>query len=217
MVKMKRLLLYGNLELADMVLGVTGGIATGKSFVTSLFGELGAAVVNADELARLAVAPGSPALEALVGRFGSGILSEDGSLDRGRLAAIIFSDEAARADLDRITHPAIARLAEERLAALRAAGPVLVVYEAPLLFEAGAESRVDGILVVTATPEVQLQRLMARDALDVDAARSRISAQMPLAEKVARADYVVDNSGSPEQTRTEVKLMFSELTGISRR
>ncbi len=197
-----------------MVLGITGGIATGKSSVAAMFGELGAAVVSADDLARRAVAPGSPALAALVERFGGDILAGDGTLDRAALAAIVFRDAAARADLNRITHPAIAALAEATLGELRASGQRLIVYEAPLLFEAGAASRVDRILVVTADADSQRRRLVARDGIGADEAQARIAAQMPLAEKVRRADHVIDNSGPPERTRTAVEALYRELLRI---
>ncbi len=200
-----------------MVLGVTGGIATGKSSVADMFGELGAVVVSADELARQAVAPGTDALHSLVDRFGREILAGDGSLDRAALAAVVFNDDAARAELNRITHPAIARLAEQRLAGLRGEGHALIVYEAPLLFEAGAEARVDRVLVVTAAPALQLQRLMARDDIGRDEALAKIAAQMPLPDKVARADYVIDNSGSMAETKAEVELLFKDLAGVNGR
>lgn len=195
-----------------MVLGITGGIAAGKSMAAAHFGTLGATVVSADNLAREAVAPGTPALQALVAQFGDAIL-HDGSLDREALAAIVFADPASRETLNRITHPAIARLAEERLAALRVSGTPLVVYEAPLLFEAGAETRVDKVLVVTVTPEVQLARLMARSGLPRTAAVARIAAQMPQAEKAARADFVIDNSGTPEQLQQAVDRLYRQLVG----
>jgi len=193
-----------------MILGITGGIASGKSLATAYFAELGAAVVSADELARDIVNPGSPTLQALVERFGAGILA-GGVLDREALAAIVFADPASRADLERITHPAIGRLAEERLAALRRNDVPLVVYEAPLLFEAGAEGRVDRVLAVTVAPEIQLARLMARSGLEREAAAARIAAQMPQAEKAARADYVIDNSGTAEALRDAVRALYLRL------
>jgi len=195
-----------------MILGITGGIASGKSLATVYFAELGAAIVSADELARDVVKPGSVTLQALVERFGPGILT-DGILDREALAAIVFADPASRADLDRITHPAIGRLAEQRLATLRLSGVPLVVYEAPLLFEAGAEGRVDKVLAVTVDPEVQLARLMARSGLDRKTAEARIAAQMPQTEKAARADYVIDNSTTPEALRAAVTALYQQLTG----
>lgn len=193
-----------------MILGITGGIASGKSMVSEIFRRLGAIVVSADALAREAVLPGSPALAKLVERFGAGILDREGALDRKALAKRIFADPEARATLNRITHPAIAAIAEERLRALQSKAS-LVVYEAPLLFEAGAEGRVDAVLVVTVDPERQLQRLMQREALSEAEARARIAAQMSQAEKVARADFVIDNSGAPEDTAAAVRKLYVRL------
>lgn len=196
-----------------MILGVTGGIACGKSTVTELLRGEGAAIVSADELAREVVSPGSPVLAELVAYFGAEIMRADGKLDRPRLAAQIFADPAKRRELDRITHPAIAALAEERLSELRRLGVPLVVYEAPLLFEAGAEQRVDAVLVVSVSDREQLARLMTRDNLSATDARARIAAQFPLAVKVARADYVIDNSGTLESTAAKVTALYRELLG----
>ena len=195
-----------------MVLGVTGSIASGKSTVSLLLQARGAALVSADQLAREVVLPGSATLERLVERFGPEILLADGTLDRTRLGELIFAEPAARHDLNDITHPAIASLAVERLQQLRQAGHDLIVYEAPLLFEAGAEGRVDKVLVVKIAPGEQLRRLMRRDGLDEAAARRRIAAQMPQEEKLARADYVVDNSGTPEATERQIVLLWPQLT-----
>jgi dephospho-CoA kinase len=194
-----------------MILGVTGGIACGKSSVVQFFRQLGAAVVSADELAREVVAPGSATLQALVAHFGSGILLADGSLDRAGLAARVFAAPAERAVLEAITHPAIKALADARLQALAYTDVPLIVYEAPLLFEAGAQGRVDAVAVVAVGAEQQLQRLMARDRMSVAEAQARIAAQMPLAEKIARADFVIDNSGSEEETAVQVRDLFSRL------
>ncbi len=198
-----------------MILGVTGGIASGKSTVTRTFQALGAAVVSADELAREAVKPGTAALVQLVERFGAQVLHPDGTLNRQALGRLIFADDRAREDLNRITHPAIAALAEQRLAELRHGGHPLVVYEAPLLFEAGAEQRVDAVLTVTVDERVQLERLIARDGISEAEARSRIAAQMPQAEKAARADYVIDNSGPLATTEAEVRRLHARLTGAA--
>jgi len=157
------------------------------------------------------VAPGSDTLSKLVLRFGPSILLADGTLDRKVLGGMIFADTAARADLNAITHPAIAALAEARLREAKLQNPPLIVYEAPLLFEAGASGRVDAVLVVRIAPERQLQRLMERDCLDAPAARDRIAAQMPQEEKVARADYLVDNSGTLEETVEQVRSLFRRL------
>lgn len=194
-----------------MILGVTGGIATGKSSVTALFAEQGVPIVSADELAREVVSPGSAGLREIVARFGDDLTLDDGTLDRDRLAEIVFADAGAREELNRITHPAIARLAESRLAELAGKGAEIIVYEAPLLFEAGAEERVDKVLVVTAQADEQQRRLMERDGVSAAAAKLRIDAQLPISEKVRRADYVIDNSGTPDETARQVFKLFEKL------
>lgn len=194
-----------------MVLGVTGGIATGKSSVAAMLGDRGAAQLSADQLAREAVRPGSECLARLVDAFGAGILAPDGALDRPALGARIFADDDARARLNAITHPAIARLAEERLRQLRLQPWPLIVYEAALLFEADAAGRVDRTLLVVADPACQIERLCRRDALTAEAARQRIDSQWRQAGKVARADFVIDNSGPVEATRQKVVALFHYL------
>ncbi|WP_298039841.1 dephospho-CoA kinase [uncultured Desulfuromonas sp.] len=198
-----------------MILGITGGIASGKSTVTDVFRSLGAAVVSADELSREVVRPGTPTLERIVQAFGPGILRSDGTLDRKALGEIVFSDPAMRERLNAITHPAIAARAEERLRSLVLEGERLIVYEAPLLFEAGAEKRVDEVLVVTVDEPTQLERLMARDGIGEAEARGRVAAQMPQAEKASRADFVIDNSGDRQAAAEEVKALFRRLVGAS--
>lgn len=195
----------------SLILGLTGGIASGKSLVAEAFRALGALVVSADDLAREAVSPGSKTLCQLVDRFGRKILLADGSLDRKALAEQIFADDRAREALNRITHPAIAALAEKRLRELAHQGAPLVVYEAPLLFEAGAEKRVDAVLVVSIDERLQRARLMQRDGLNEEQAQARIASQMPQAEKAAKADYVLENSGSPEATVAQVRRLFQKL------
>lgn len=196
----------------NLILGITGNIASGKSTVAGGFARLGAALVDADQLARDVVASGSPVLDQLAERFGDDILREDGQLDREKLSAIIFADPEARQELNRIMHPAIGQLAIERLQKLKKKpGIPLVVYEAPLLFEAGAEGRVDQVLVVKIDSQVQLARLMQREGLDEDAARLRIDSQMPQDEKLARADYVIDNSGTVEEVLEQVKELWAKL------
>jgi len=194
-----------------MVLGVTGGIASGKSMVATMFAELGATLLSADQLAREAVEPGSVGLAQVVEAFGSGVLAEDGRLDRERLGQVVFADPEARQSLEGIIHPQIARLAEDQLARLRKTDAALIVYEAPLLFEAGGEQRVDQTLVVLVDPEQQLARLVERDKLTTEQARTRVAAQWSQADKLLRADYVIDNSGSVEQTRQAVSLLYYTL------
>lgn len=199
-----------------MILGVTGNIASGKSSVCRQLARRGALVVDADQLAREVVEPGGPVLEQLVAAFGEDILKADGSLDRHCLGDLVFSDPSARDRLNAIIHPAIAALSVTRLQELRAAAP-LIVYEAPLLFEVGAETRVDKVLVVTIDPEVQLARLMERDRLDQQSAQQRIDAQMAQEQKIAHADYVIDNSASQEETMAQVERLWPVLlTGANR-
>lgn len=193
-----------------MILGVTGNIASGKSSVCRELARRGALVVDADQLAREVVAPGGPVLEQLVAAFGEGMLKADGSLDRQCLGDLVFSDPSARDRLNAIIHPAIAALSVTRLQELRVTAP-LIVYEAPLLFEVGAETRVDKVLVVTIDPEVQLARLMERDGLDEQSAQQRIDAQMLQEHKVVRADYVIDNSAGKEETMAQVERLWPLL------
>ncbi|PLX97353.1 MAG: dephospho-CoA kinase [Desulfuromonas sp.] len=195
-----------------LVLGITGNIASGKSSVAREFERLGAVIVDADQLAREVVEPGSPTLAALVGEFGEGILQADGHLDRDRLGEIIFSDAAARNRLNAIIHPAIGALAVARLEELRRRDDIpLVIYEAPLLFEAGAEGRVDRVLVVKIDPQQQLKRLKLRDGSTTAEAQKRIAAQMAQEEKLARADDVIDNSGDFAATIAQVDRLWQQL------
>ncbi|WP_191965614.1 dephospho-CoA kinase [Oryzomonas sagensis] len=183
------------------VIGLTGGVATGKSSVARFFEERGVPVVDADQLAREAVKPGSPCLARLAALFGAGVLRGDGTLDRKRVAGIVFADAGKRRQLEALLHPEIRRLAEERIARAAAAGQRTLVYMAPLLIEAGVTDRVDEIWVVTVRPEVQLERLMARDGIGREEAERIIGSQMPLAEKERHGRVVIDNSGTLEETR----------------
>jgi dephospho-CoA kinase len=205
-------------EGKPIVLGITGGIACGKSLICRFFRELGAVVLSADELAREAVKPGEEAFEAIVVHFGKEILTADGTIDRARLAEKIFLAPAERQMLNQITHPAIGHLADRRISELRKQPDVpLIIYEAPLLFEAKAEERVDLVLVVATTPEQQLERLMQRDNLSRKEALQRISAQMPLAEKIFRADILVENNGPPEETKELIGHIFVKLTALKKK
>jgi len=195
-----------------MILGITGGIASGKSTVSRLFESLGIPVVSADDLAREIVRPGTETLDHIIEHFGEEILTPFGELDRKKLAEKIFADNTARQALNRLTHPAIAALAGKKLRALAKGSEALVIYEAPLLFEAGAEKRVDAVLVVKVDKKVQLERLMERDNLSEKEALSRIQAQMSQEEKIARADYVIDNSGPVEETKGQVVALLRKLS-----
>ncbi|WP_303722426.1 dephospho-CoA kinase [Malonomonas rubra] len=196
----------------NLILGITGSIASGKSIIAAAFVQKGAALVDADQLARDVVAPGSPVLKQLVERFGERVLLSDGQLNREYLSQIVFSDAEALQDLNRIMHPAIGQLAIERLQQLRVKpGLPLVVYEAPLLFEANSEGRVDKVLVVKIDEDIQLQRLMQRDGLNETAAKQRIDAQMAQEEKLARADFVIDNSGTVHEALQQVEVLWERL------
>ncbi|MDD2852439.1 MAG: dephospho-CoA kinase [Desulfuromonadaceae bacterium] len=182
------------------IIGLTGGIATGKSTIARYFAARGIPVIDADQLARAAVLPGSPSLERIAALFGLNILAHDGTLNRKRLGDIIFPDPAQRQQLEAILHPEIRRLAEEQIAHAAANGHQRLIYMAPLLIEAGATDRVDDIWVVTVRPEVQLTRLMQRDSISREQAKLIIASQMPLAEKERFATVVIDNSGTEIET-----------------
>jgi len=191
------------------VLGLTGGIGSGKSLVAQMFRELGAEVIDADQLARDVVEPGQPALDEIVKAFGRDILLPDGRLNRGRLAAVIFADPAARQRLNAITHPRIRARMDTEVAARTQRSGVLIL-DIPLLYENGRTGIVEKVVVVWVDPATQLQRLTERDGLSVEDARQRIAAQMPLDDKRARADYVIDNTGSREATRRQVEAIFRQ-------
>ena len=186
------------------VIGLTGGIASGKTTVARLLANRGAPVIDADVLARQVVEPGQPALAELVARFGAAILAPDGRLDRKRLGAIAFADPAARADLGRITHPRIAAASAAAIATWADAGANVVFYEAALLVENRAYSHLAGLIVVATPPEVQYARLVERDRLSPDDARARIAAQAPLADKLAAATWVIENTGDLAALEGEV-------------
>jgi dephospho-CoA kinase len=189
---------------------LTGGIATGKSYCLGRFAALGVPTIDADRLARLAVAPGSAGLAAVVQRFGAGILREDGTLDRAALAKIVFADRAARTDLEAIVHPDVYRRIREWLAQMPHATAVAIA-DIPLLFETGHEHDFDAVVVAACSPEEQLRRLVARDGLSETDARARLAAQAPIDEKMRRADYVIHTGAGFEQTDAEVETVFRRL------
>jgi dephospho-CoA kinase len=197
------------------IIGLTGGIATGKSSVARFFQKKGALVIDADQLAREAVEPGSRGLAEVVAAFGSGVLTPDGRLDRKRLGALVFSDSARRSQLEGIVHPEIRRLAEERIASAAEAGQRVIFYMAPLLIEAGVTDRVGEVWVVTVRPEVQLERLVLRDGISREQAQRMVDSQMPLADKEKYGRVVIDNSGTPEETnRRLAEIWADEIEGV---
>lgn len=190
-------------------IGLTGGIGSGKSTVAALLAERGAVVVDADQIARELVVPGSPALADLVAHFGPGILREDGSLDRGALAAAAFGDRAATAALNAIMHPRIAEESARRIAAAQDAPAV--VYDMPLLVETGQEDLVDLVVVVDVPEEEQVARAVGQRGLEESDVRRRIAAQATRERRLAAADVVIDNGGSREETRAQVAALWDRL------
>jgi dephospho-CoA kinase len=192
---------------------LTGGIATGKSYCLAGLAALGVPTIDADKLARLAVAPGSPGLEAVVARFGAGILREDGALDRPALARIIFSDRVARADLEAIVHPDVYRRIREWFAQLPL-NTAVAVADIPLLFETGHEFDFDAVIVAACSPDEQLRRLMTRDGLAEHDARARLAAQFPIDEKIRRTEYVIRTDGNFSETDAEIRGVYERLRNL---
>ena len=197
--------------MALATIGLTGGIAAGKSAVASVFAEIGVPIVDADAIAREVVEPGSDALREIVDAFGDAVLGPDGTLDRKKLASVVFANESARKRLEAITHPRIAMRSAEQIAAFADASVPYALYEAALLVENGSYRAFAGLIVVSAREATQLARLAARDGMSEADARARISAQLPLAEKVRVADWVIENDGSLAELRERVREVDGEI------
>jgi dephospho-CoA kinase len=192
------------------LIGLTGGIGSGKSTVSGYLRELGATVIDADEGARAVVEPGTPGFERVVAEFGPGIVRE-GRLDRAKLAEVVFHDAEALAKLNSITHPLVREWSAGRMAEAAGAGVDVVVQDIPLLFENGLEAIFPTTIVVWVPAEVQVQRLVARGMAEEDA-RARIANQLPIDTKRERARYVIDNSGSREETRAQSETVWTSIT-----
>jgi dephospho-CoA kinase len=192
------------------LIGLTGGIASGKSTAAKQLEALGALVVDADQIARDVVMPQSTALNHIVQAFGNGILGEKGDLDRQALGRLVFSDPQARRRLEGLLHPMIQAVMMERIEQFRQTGASAVVLMVPLLFEKGMETLMDEIWVVVLDPETQMRRLMGRDSLTREEAADRIAAQMPLKEKALKADVVIDNNGSLDDICQSVSRAWRE-------
>jgi len=200
------------------LLGLTGGIASGKSTFAARLAERGVPVVDADALARQVVEPGAPALAEIADAFGPSVLMPDGSLDRRRLGALVFADPASRRRLEAITHPAIRVAMSAELGRLSASGQSLAFYDVPLLFEVGLQDQLDAVVVVWAPRPVQLERLARRDHLAPAEAEARLAAQLSLDEKAARADFVVANDGPLEALGDKADRLLGDLRqGLGRR
>jgi dephospho-CoA kinase len=196
--------------------GLTGSIAVGKSFVAGALAELGCGVLDADDLARRVVEPGTEGLRAVVGAFGPEVLREDGTLDRPRLGAIVFADEERRQRLNSILHPLILKEQDAWLERREAEDPGgVAVVDAALMIESGGYKRFDKLVVVHCRPELQLERLMRRGGLTREEAERRIAAQMPQDDKLRYADFAVDTSGSFDDTRRQVVELYGRLRGLA--
>ncbi|MEO6307663.1 MAG: dephospho-CoA kinase [Nitrospiraceae bacterium] len=195
-----------------ILVGLTGGVATGKSTVAKMFKQCGAAVINADLLARQVVEPGKPAWRAIVKLFGKTVLNQDRSLDRQALGSIIFHNPKKRRQLERIIHPRVAREQARLTKAITRKDPnAVVIYEVPLLFEAGVDKRVDKIIVVTADRNIQIARLKKRNGLSRAEAIRRIRSQMPLAKKTQQADHLLNGTLPRPSLRRQVGQLFRSL------
>ncbi len=199
------------------LIGLTGGIASGKTAVARRLAEHGAVHIDADQLARAVVEPGEPALEEIAARFGPGVLRTDGSLDRAALGAIIFSDDQARLDLNAITHPAVGHLGKRLIAEATEANPrAIIVYDVPLLLEASRQEdyyRFDYIVVVEAAAQTRVQRLVTLRGMPEDEALRRISSQSTDAERRAIADLVIDSNGTLDDTLRQADELWESVSG----
>ncbi len=200
-----------------LIVGLTGGIGSGKSTAARAFEGLGVRLVDSDILARKVVEPGRPALARIRERFGSGVISADGTLDRERLRDIVFADARALTDLNSIVHPAVyAEMAEEMGRYKKNPGDTILMLDIPLLYESGGEKIVDCVVVVWVDRETQIARLMKRDGFSRAEAINRIAKQMDMDEKKRRADFVIDNTGTLQDLERQVGEVFGKLCELNR-
>jgi dephospho-CoA kinase len=192
--------------------GLTGSIAAGKSFVTSILSDLGCRTLDADQTAREVVLPGSPGLAALAAAFGTDVLNPDGTLNRQQVGKIVFAEEEKRQELNRILHPFIIARQDEIMREWEREDPKAIgIIDAALMIESGGYRRFDKLIVVHCRPEVQLERLMLRDGISLQEAQARIDSQMPQAEKQKFADYLIDTSDGFEPTRERTVAVYNQL------
>ena len=195
---------------STIVIGLTGGIACGKSLVSGALAAAGCRIIDGDLLSRELAAPGGPVLPDIRAAFGAEVFLPDGQLDRRRLGQLVFSDPEALARLNALYRPHLIRLIEQRLREAKDAGAPAAVLDMPLLFEAGLDRLCDTVWCVTLPEEEQLRRLTVRDGLTREAARQRVASQMPAAERAARSDRLLDNSGPPEKTVAAARRLLEE-------
>ena len=199
-----------------LIVGLTGGYASGKSTVAGMFVKFGAILIDADRLAREVVEPGKPAWSEIVDHFGKGVLLENREIDRKALGEIVFRDKEERERLNAIVHPRVLEMELETIDDIRERKPnAIVILSVPLLIESGHFNYCDKIIVVNVDEETHINRLMARDGFSREEAVRRINSQLPLFEKVKYADYIIDNSGSIEDTERQVKEVFPSLRRIN--
>jgi dephospho-CoA kinase len=195
-----------------LIICVTGGIASGKTTVSKMLEDVGAPAIDFDALAREVVRPGQPALKKIAQLFGPEILSPDGTLDRPQLANIVFHHPDKRKQLERITHPIIQEAYQEKLKVLIRSEPDAIIQAVvPLLIEANLQPLCDKILLVYASPEMQVQRLMKRDGIGYEKAHQRLQAQIPIDDKISHADFIINNDQTVEQTRRQVDALWQTL------
>jgi dephospho-CoA kinase len=194
-----------------LVVGLTGGICSGKSTVAAMFMRLGAVVIDADQVAHELQAPGRPVFDAIISTFGREVVGEEGQIDRRKLGAIVFADPKARARLEEILHPAIVEECERRIQQAHASGAAVCLLDAALLIESGRHARFDMMILVDASEVVQLDRLMSRMGLSREEALRRIRSQMRREEKLRHAKFVIDNGGPLEDTERQVKALWEQL------
>ena len=201
----------------DMLrVGLTGSIAVGKTFVLGVLAELGCRVLDADQTAREVVAIGSPGLAAVVDEFGKEMLLDDGTLDRAKLGAVVFADENKRRHLNSILHPFIITAQDEQMKSWEEEDPGgIAIVDAALMIESGGYRRFDKLIVVHCPPDIQLERLMARDGLSIEEARKRIAAQMSQDEKKRHADYLIDTSEGFESARRQTEVLYRNLQSLN--
>ena len=195
--------------------GLTGGIGSGKSAVSALLAQKGAVIIDADRIARTVVAKGTPGLAQVVEAFGRGVLRPDGELDREAVGRIVFGDAEQLARLNAIVHPLVGEETARETAAAEAAGAKVAVYDVPLLVENGLQSLYDVVVVVSARPATQLERLMRARGMSAEDARARLAAQLPLADKLAAATYVIENDGPREELAPQVDRLWADLLAVT--
>lgn len=200
-----------------ILVGLTGGIASGKSLVSKLLNELGAYIIDADEIAREVIQPGEPAYQEILPQFGEEILNEDGTIDRSKLGRLVFSDPVKRTLLEGIVHPRVFAIEEARRRQIAQQDrEAVIIFDAPLLIETRAYELMDKVIVVYANPRTQLKRLMERDHLEYDEAKRRIAAQLPIGDKRQHADYIINSGDPPEEVAKQTEAIYQELKALAK-